>query len=98
MVETISLIFFTLFNAFRIFSYLPQFIKAARDENGASAISYTSWGLFTMANISTALYGWINLRDETMAVLFLVNALGCLSIIAVTWWKRRTLRNPKTLL
>lgn len=41
----LSLFSFTLFNALRIFSYLPQIWRIAQDCYGAQAISYISWGM-----------------------------------------------------
>jgi hypothetical protein len=45
---------FSFFNALRLFSYLPQIYRIVCDRNGASAISYWTWGSWTAANVSTA--------------------------------------------
>lgn len=83
---------FTVFNGLRIFSYLPQILRVARDTNGASAISYATWSLWTAANATTGLYAAVNLADETLAALNLLNAACCLAVISLTVLKRRQLR------
>jgi hypothetical protein len=80
---------FTGFNALRVFSYLPQILRVARDANGASAISYTTWGLWTAANASTCLYAEANLGDRLLGAISLLNAACCLAVIGLTAVKRR---------
>jgi hypothetical protein len=83
---------FTVFNGLRIFSYLPQILRVARDRNGASAISYATWSLWTAANATTGLYAAVNLSDLTLVVLNFVNAACCLAVIGLTMLKRRRLQ------
>jgi hypothetical protein len=80
---------FTLFNGVRIVSYLPQIVKIARDRNGATVISYVTWGSWTAANGSAGLYAAVNLGDPTLATLNLLNAGCCLIVIGLTAWQRR---------
>jgi hypothetical protein len=80
---------FATFNAIRIVSYLPQILRVARDANGASAISYATWSLWTAANATTGFYAFVNLHDGTLALLNLLNAACCLAVIALTAAKRR---------
>jgi hypothetical protein len=80
---------FTAFNGVRIVSYLPQILRVARDANGASAISYSTWGLWTAANAATGVYAFVNLHDLTLALLNLLNAFCCLAVIVLTAAKRR---------
>lgn len=90
MLETITLALFSLANTLRIVAYVPQIVCAARDINGASAISFTTWGLFCLSNLSTAAYAAVNLQDQLMVMMFSGNALACAFIVAVTAWKRYT--------
>jgi hypothetical protein len=85
----LSFYLFTVFNGLRVVSYLPQILRVARDENGASAISYTTWLLWTGANATTGLYAGINLNDPMLAAINWLNAICCALVIALTAWKRR---------
>jgi hypothetical protein len=80
---------FTIFNGLRIISYLPQIYKIALDTNGASAISYSTWFLWTAANGSTAVYSFSNLGDITMGLTNGFNALCCVVVVALTAFKHR---------
>lgn len=97
--QTAILTLFASLNLARVIAYVPQIVKAARDSNGASAISYTTWGLFAASNLTTALYAIICLGDLLMAAIFLGNTLACIAIIVVALrnrWQFR-LRNPPGL-
>ena len=80
---------FALVNSVRVLAYIPQIVKTARDQNGASAISYTTWGLFFASHVTTIAYAVVCVGDPLMAVIFFGNALACLAIVAVTYMKRR---------
>jgi hypothetical protein len=80
---------FTFFNALRLISYLPQIYKIARDNNGASVISYSTWLLWTAANGSTAVYSLSNLGDVTLALTNGFNAVCCVMVVALTAYKQR---------
>jgi hypothetical protein len=80
---------FTIFNGLRLVSYLPQIYKIAHDANGASAISYSTWFLWTAANGSTAVYSFSNLGDITMGLVNGFNALCCAVVVALTAFKHR---------
>lgn len=82
---------FALLSSLRVVSYVPQIIRVAFDRNGASAISYSTWGLWTAANISTAAYAAINLNDPYLSAVSGVYAVCCVVVIALTMAKRRKL-------
>lgn len=86
--EDVTLALFAACNFIRLFAYLPQIYKAATDKNGASAISYTTWGLFLVAHLSTIAYALVNRADWWLAACFACNALCCLAILAVAYRKR----------
>jgi hypothetical protein len=87
--ENITLGAFAICNSMRILAYFPQIRAAATDNNGASAISCTTWMLFLVANLSTVAYALVNRSDWWLAGYFAANALCCLAIVAVTFWRRR---------
>ena len=87
--QAVILAVFAGMNSIRILAYLPQIVKAARDSNGASAISYTTWSLFLVSHITTILYAIVCLGDLLMAAIFLGNAFACLTIILIALRNRR---------
>ena len=86
--EDITLALFAACNFIRLFAYLPQIYKAVTDKNGASAISYTTWGLFLIANFSTIAYALVNRDDWWLAACFAGNAICCMTILAVAYRKK----------
>ena len=89
-VEDLTLTLFAACNSLRIFAYIPQIRKAAIDENGASAISYTTWALVLVAHLSTVAYALVNRADWGLAASFTANAVCCVAILAIACWKRRS--------
>jgi PQ loop repeat len=92
MFDGVAYYSFTICNGLRLVSYLPQIHRIARDTNGASAISYSTWMLWLVANASTAVYSFSNLGDATMAWVNGLNALCCAIVIILTAYKRRQLQ------
>ena len=85
----ITFLLFTVFSLLRIVSYLPQIRAVAIDANGATAISYLTWSLWTGANIATALYAAINLHDFLLSAVSVVYAACCIAVILLTALQRR---------
>lgn len=83
-----TLLAFTLFSSLRVISYVPQIVKIACDKNGATAISFVTWGMWLAANLATALYAAVNLRDVYLATVSGAYALSCLVVILLTLVKR----------
>ena len=92
-IADLTLAAFTLCNSARVVAYVPQITKAAKDQGGAQAISFTTWGLFLFANASAVAYALVNKDDWAMAAMFLGNAIGCAAILSVGAWKRAQRRN-----
>jgi hypothetical protein len=86
----LSLLIFTFFSSLRIVSYVPQIVKVARDKNGASAISCMTWSLWTFANLATAFYAAINLKDKYLTAVSGLYAICCVVVILLTIAKRLT--------
>jgi hypothetical protein len=83
-----TLAVFTLFNTLRFLAYVPQIVKAIKDQSGAEAISFGTWGLFLASHMSAMAYAIENQRDWAMASVFLSNAVGCSVILLIATWKR----------
>jgi hypothetical protein len=92
-IADITFAVFTLCNSARVIAYVPQITKAATDQDGAQAISFTTWGLFLVSNASAVAYALVNKDDWTMASLFLANAVGCTAIILIGALKRSQYRS-----
>ncbi|MCA3178486.1 MAG: hypothetical protein O9345_14060 [Burkholderiaceae bacterium] len=86
---------FSFFNLLRLGSYLPQLWRIARDDHGATAISYATWGTWIGANASTTAYAWVNLGDDWLALVNGVNTGCCVGVCALTAWKRRSWRREQ---
>lgn len=88
MLETVVVAAFGIFNALRFVAYLPQIAAVARDRNGATAVSFVTWGLWAGANASTATYAGVVLSDWPLCVVSASNAFFCLVVIVMTIVKR----------
>jgi hypothetical protein len=90
--SSITFLIFTILSSLRVVSYLPQIAKIAADRNGASAISFSTWGLWTGANVATFLYAAVNLRDPYLSGVSAIYAICCMIVIIITMKKRRAWR------
>ncbi len=87
MIDAIGLAF-GFFNLLRLVSYLPQIVVVARDQSGATAISFSCWTIWICANASTGLYAWVTLGDASLAVISAFNAACCLVVLLLAVYKR----------
>jgi hypothetical protein len=85
----IAFLLFATFSTLRSFSYLPQIHRVAIDNNGASANSYSTWTLWTGANVATAFYAVVNLHDVYLATVSVIYTVCCVVVIVLTIIKRR---------
>lgn len=81
---------FGFFNVLRLASYFPQIVAVARDQNGATAISYSCWSIWIGANATTALYAWAKVGDAMLALISGFNALCCAAVLLLAIQRRRT--------
>lgn len=88
-VAHLTFLAFTAFSSLRIVSYVPQIVRVAADQNGATAISYSTWLLWSGAHIATGVYAAINLSDLHLSVVSGIYAACCIIVILVTMAKRR---------
>jgi hypothetical protein len=87
-----SMTAFAIANGGRVLAYMPQIVRVCRDPNGAAAVSLVTWSLFTAANAATVVYALVGLHDLVVAAVFALNALGSLTIVGLTAFKRLTVR------
>jgi hypothetical protein len=83
-----SMTAFALLNGGRAVAYFPQMIRVYRDPHGAAAVSLTTWTLFAAANVATVCYALTVSNDRVVAIVFALNAVGCVAIAALTLIKR----------
>ena len=86
---------FTFFNSLRFLAYVPQIVRAIKDQSGAEAISFGTWALFLVSHASAMAYAIENQGDWTMASVFLGNALGCGIILLIAAYKRSRHRRSR---
>ena len=83
-----SMTAFALLNGGRVIAYFPQMIRVHRDPHGAAAVSLMTWMLFAAANVTTVCYALTVSNDRVVAIVFALNAVGCVAIAALTFFKR----------
>jgi hypothetical protein len=83
-----SMTAFALLNGGRVIAYFPQMIRVHRDPHGAAAVSLMTWMLFAAANVATVCYALTVSNDRVVAIVFALNAVGCVAIAALTFFKR----------
>lgn len=89
----LTLILFAACNVLRIVAYLPQMLVLLRRPAAAASFSHSTWVLFAMANLSTALYAAVAIGDTIVCVVHGFSALCCSALIALALWSRRRVPN-----
>jgi hypothetical protein len=84
-IEDITMTMFAACNGIRVVAYVPQIYKAFNHQNGTSAISGMTWGLFFIANVSTVAYAIVNRSDYWLAACFGLNAVCCAAILLAAY-------------
>lgn len=84
---------FSAFSGLRLVSYFPQIWRVARDTNGATAISYSTWLMWTGSHVSTGCYAAINLGDRLLAACSGLYAICCIVVVVMTAIKRHRYRH-----
>ncbi len=64
-------------------------LEGVNRQDGAKAISFSTWSLFLVSHLTTAAYAIVNKGDSNLAYMFLINAVGCAAILAAAALRRR---------
>jgi len=80
---------FVIFNAVRVFLYVPQIVTYWHDTRGCSTINLATWCSWLIANASTGLYMWMFQADVLGLCLNLGNAAMCAVTVGITLVKRK---------
>ena len=86
---------YVLTNTVRILFYAPQIRAVLKCDDGAAAVSLTTWGFWTFANLTAALYGWFVVHDRAFTLIFLGN-LVCTGTVTLIATMKRVQRGPAT--
>lgn len=78
-----SIAAFALLNSARVIAYAPQIRCLARDHSNAASVSLLTWSLFALANAATVAYALVVIDDPLMAAIFVLNLLGCPTIVVM---------------
>ena len=84
----IAIVAFAVSNVVRVFAYLPQIVRIARDLGDARAVSCATWSLLAVSHLATVAYALAVVGDLTMAAIFTLNMFACLAILGLTILKR----------
>src|SRR5262245_65679727 len=68
-------------NSFRIFFYAPQIRAVLKAQDGALAVSITTWSFWMFAHLTALLYGWLVIDDRELCPIFWGN-LACTAPVA----------------
>jgi hypothetical protein len=74
-------------------SYAPQFWRVWSSPNGARDLSLTTWTLWCLANVVTALYAALIARDWAFFGVSAGSLVGCLFVTAAGYYRRRKQAN-----
>ncbi|HVE90607.1 MAG TPA: hypothetical protein VNA44_13010 [Burkholderiaceae bacterium] len=80
---------YTVCNALRLLSYVPQIVAVARENSGAHAISLVSWSFWLLSHAATALYCATVVKDPLLAAMMWGNTVGCAGVVTLTMMKRQ---------
>ena len=81
----------------RAATYFPQARRIDRDPRGAGLFSLLIWTFFAVADVATACYT-LTISDRIMAIMFSLNAIGCLAIAGLIAFKCIDVAHHRTML
>jgi hypothetical protein len=87
-IADITLAAFTLCNTLRFASYIPQIIRAIRDQSGAAAISFAAWNMCLISHASAMAETVADNEQWSAGLMFLGAVIGCSVMLFIAGWKR----------
>jgi hypothetical protein len=81
-------------NSLRVFFYAPQIRAVSRATDGARAVSLSTWGFWTFANLTAMLYGWFVIHDGAFSAIFAGNLACTAAVTLIAARKRWALTQP----
>lgn len=87
---------FTVSNSLRVLFYLPQFYKFIKAEESLDSHSLFMWISWIVANLTVAIYFFIDSGLDQKALLNLANSLMCAVGALIIFYKRGKYK-PKKL-
>jgi hypothetical protein len=79
---------YVITNSLRVFFYAPQIRAVLKAEDGAQALSLSTWSFWTFANLTAALYGWFVIHDSAFCAIFAGN-LACTAAVTLIAVRKR---------
>src|SRR5262249_31448647 len=83
-------------NSLRVFFYAPQIRAVSQANDGARAVSLSTWGFWTFANLTAMLYGWFVIHDGAFTAIFAGNLACTAAVTLIAARKRWTPGRPST--
>lgn len=84
---------FTVFNALRVYFYIPSFKLMIKQKNNLESHSLFTWFSWIFANATVAIYFVILSGWDEKAILNLANAFMCLVGFSIILYKRKKYKN-----
>src|SRR5262249_47513180 len=81
-------------NSLRVFFYAPQICAVFKSDDGARAVSIATWGFWTFANLTGALYGWFVIHDGVFCAVSAGNLACTAAVTLIAASKRRAPVRP----
>ena len=79
---------YVITNSLRVLFYAPQIRAVLKADDGARALSITTWSFWTFAHLTATLYGWFVIHDSAFSAIFAGN-LACAAAVTLIAARKR---------
>lgn len=87
---------YVITNSVRVFFYVPQIRAVLKAEDGAQALSLSTWSFWTFANLTATLYGWFVIHDSAFCAIFAGN-VACSAAVTLIAARKRLVRRVRAI-